>query len=145
MDFQTKIKNFVKTFSKDGWILKESNGKTYATNERRVLPVEINDETVFVTYYIDVDEVFQAPVLSAYFYTESGHRLTYDELLKIMPEKLDMNSVSERIHPITGIPLFFIHPCKTIEYITPIEHHGIDFMNAWIGVYGPLFLYRLPI
>lgn len=143
-DFLAKIRKFAQDYANDGWKMKESDGYEFATNERRILPAEVNDETVFATYFIDVDEVFQAPVLSAYFYTESGHRLTYEELNSLMPQKLDLDSVSERIHSGTQMPVFFLHPCKTLQYLKGVEENGVDFMVAWIAIYGENFLYRLP-
>ena len=143
-DFHTKIREFVDRYSNDGWKIKTVDKIEFATLERKILPVEINEETVFATYYIDVDEVFQVPVLSASFYTESGHRLTHEELFSILPEKLDLTAISEREHPATGLPVFFIHPCKTDEFITPFVEKGADYMLVWIVRYGPVFFYKLP-
>ena len=109
-----------------------------------MIPIELNEESIFVNYYIDVDEVFRVPVLSATFFTESGHRLTHDELFSILPEKLDLNAISEREHQATGMPVFFVHPCKTEEFIAPFLNEGADYMLVWIVKYGPVFFYRIP-
>ena len=143
-DSQTRIRDFAKKYSYDGWTLKKEDGIEYATLERRILPFEFNDETIFATYYIDTDEVFRVPVISASFFTETGHRLSHEELLSLVPEKLDLSAISEREHPATGKPVFFIHPCKTDEFIMPFVNEGADYMMVWIVRYGPIFFYRLP-
>lgn len=165
MNFEEEIVKFVERYSKDGWILKETPYCKYATLERRIIECSLNDEMVFATYYIDVDEVFKVPVLSVALFLESGHRLTHQEYsslaqkysgswesnskylesLESFGDGFGYGAISEREHPITGLPVLFIHPCRTKEFITPLIQDGFDFMHIWMARYGPLFFYKLPI
>ena len=143
-EFQERISNFVEKYSNDWWELKKAQYGKYAYNPRCIIPKEIDGQQVFANYYIDYDHVFTVPVLSATFFTETGHQLTYSELLSILPQKIEEGSISEREHELTGKPVFFIHPCKTQEFVEPFLKAGADYLHVWLVKYGPLFFYKLP-
>lgn len=128
----------------DGWELKQTAQGSYGYLARRLLPVQLDSSPVFANYFINLDQVFRVPVLSAIFFTDSGHRLSMTELKKILPIDVGLTSVSEREHEITGTPVFFIHPCKTEEFIRPFLQDGADYLHVWMVSYGPVFLYKLP-
>ncbi|KAK8890704.1 E2-like conjugating enzyme atg10 [Tritrichomonas musculus] len=143
-EFQQKITLFVEKYALDGWELKKARYGIYAYNPRRIIQKEIDGQPVFANYYIDYDHVFTVPVLSATFFTETGHQLTYSELLTILPQRLEEGSISEREHELTGKPVFFIHPCKTQQFVEPFLKVGADYLHVWLVKYGPLFFYKLP-
>ena len=143
-EFRQKITDFVQKYSIDGWELKETAYGVYALNARRMLNLELNESAVIANYYIDLDQVFKVPVFSATFFTESGHQLTYSEMLSILPEKIEEGSISEREHDLTGLPVFYIHPCKTHEFVQPFVADGADYLHVWLVKYGSILLYRLP-
>jgi hypothetical protein len=144
VEFKTQIEAFVKKYECDNWELRKSESSIYAVNQRRPLAVELQGLRVFVTYYISFDQVFRVPVLSAVFFTETGHQLTLDEFHVIVPIPLDRASVSEGEHQILQIPVLFIHPCNTDAFIHPFIHNGAEYLHVWMNSYGPVFLYRLP-
>lgn len=143
-EFNEKITDFVNKYANDGWELKKAHYGIYAYNPRRIIQKEIDEQQVFANYFIDYDQVFTVPVLSATFFTETGHQLTYSELMSILPEKLEEGSISEREHELTGRPVFFIHPCKTQQFVEPFLQKGAEYLHVWLVKYGPLFFYRLP-
>jgi hypothetical protein len=144
VEFETQLEAFVKKYECDNWELRKSGPSLCAVNQRRSLPLELQGLRVFVTYYISFDQVFRVPVLSAVFFTESGHQLTLDEFHTIVPIPLDRGSVSEGEHQILQIPVLFIHPCNTDSFIRPFADNGADYLHVWMNSYGPVFLYKLP-
>lgn len=143
-DFETLLEDFIKKYKSDGWELKTANGSKYGYNARRMLDETLNGEIIFANYFISRDPVFRVPVLSALFFKETGQRLTFDELMSLIPRDLDRSSISEREHELTGTPVFYIHPCKTAEFIQPFVDAGANYLNVWMVSYGPVFFYRLP-
>lgn len=145
-EFNELITEFVKKYRNDGWELSDEGMQMYGVNSRKQIPCIFDNFTVFANYYISLDQVFSTPVLSATFYNEVGHRLTYDELLKIIPEKLDLGSISEREDENVGEPVFFIHPCKTEEFIKPflLDDNNKNYLHIFMIRYGPIFFYKLP-
>lgn len=142
--FGALLEKFIDNYKSDGWELKSLNNSKYGYNARRMLSETLNDEIIFGNYYISWDPVFRVPVLSALFFKETGQRLTFDELMSLIPRSLDRTSISEREHEITGTPVFYIHPCKTAAFVQPFVDSGADYLNVWMVSYGPIFFYKLP-
>lgn len=142
--FEEHVRSFCQKYAMQGWELKETARGSYAYLARQLLPVQFGDSPVFANYYINRDQVFRVPVLSAMFFTDSGHRLTMSELRTILPIDIGLTSVTEREHELAGLPVFFIHPCKTEEFIRPFVAQGADYLHVWLVSYGPVFLYKLP-
>jgi hypothetical protein len=143
--FANDLGAFLGKYPMEGWQIRKTDDGVYAYNPRRVVPASFDGLQLFANYYINLDQVFQVPVLSATFFTESGQQLAYDELIQILPERgLDRSAISQREHEITGTPVFFIHPCKTGSLITPFVQQGANYLHCWLVRYGPVFFYRLP-
>ena len=143
-EFKELISKFVEMYSCDGWELLSSFGLSYAYNPRKPTNKQLNGYDIFANYYINLDSVFNVPVLSATFFTALGAQLSYAELHSLLEENLDLGSVSEREHELTGKPVFYIHPCRTQEFIEPFLKIGADYLHVWMNRYGPVFFYRLP-
>jgi len=141
--FYDLLKDFVAEYSHDGWVFVTSNSSFYAKNERKV--IQKGDDIFFANYYIDIDDVFNVPVFSTVFYYENGQRILFNDFLNIITEDLTLESVSEREHPILHIPVFFVHPCKTAEFVKPFTDLGLKYMNVFVGRYGSVFRYRIPM
>jgi hypothetical protein len=143
-EFAREISEFVTKYQSELWELRDTASGIYAMNSRRPVAAHFEGSQVFANYYINLDRIFRVPVLSATFFTDTGRQLTFDELVSIIPEKLDRSAISEREHEITGIPVFFIHPCKTEACVRPFVAKGANYFHVWLVRYGPFFLYRLP-
>jgi hypothetical protein len=143
-EFVQQISEFVMKYQSELWELRNTTSGIYAMNARRPLATAFHGSPVFANYYINLDQVFRVPVLSAAFFTVTGHQLTFDELISMLPEKLDRTAISQREHEITGTPVFFIHPCQTEACVRPFVDSGANYLHVWLVRYGPYFLYRLP-
>jgi hypothetical protein len=143
-EFARLLEDFVAKYQSDAWEFKKTTRGIYALNARRPLTVLFDDSPVFANYYVNFDEVFEVPVLSATFFTATGHQLTFDELNSVLPEKFDRASLSEREHEITGTSVFFIHPCQTEAVVRPFVDQGANYLHVWFVRYGPFLLYHLP-
>lgn len=141
-EFAALVAEFVERYRCDGWELRGSGGGAYAVNARRPIP---GSGDLLANYYVSFDAAFAVPVLSATFYDAAGRRLTHDELMRLIPERLDPGSVSERELDATGEPVFFVHPCRTEEFVRPfLQSGGENYLHVFMVRYGPVFLYRLP-
>jgi hypothetical protein len=143
--FRAELEAFLASYPMEGWVLKETPDGVYVYNGRRVIPAQFRGLQLFANYYINRDQVFRVPVLSATFYSEDGRQLTFSELAPLLPEKLDGSAITEREHELTGTPVLFIHPCKTHELIAPFAAVGASYIHCWLVRYGPVFFYRLPL
>jgi hypothetical protein len=143
--FRAELEHFVRSYPTEGWEVKETPDGVYGFNGRRVIPAQFQGLQLFANYYINRDQIFRVPVLSATFYSEDGRQLTFSELAPLLPEPLDGSAISEREHELTGTPVFFIHPCKTDALIAPFVALGADYLHCWLVRYGPVFFYRLPL
>ena len=144
--FEEYLQQFVSNYPKELWTINNNREGIYGERLRIQTDKVLNDLPVFANYYISYDQIFQVPMLSAYFYSSDGHQLTHDELLSLIQdfEKVDPGAITEGEHPILGIPVFFIHTCKTAEFIKPFLEHGANYFHVWLVRYGPLFFYYLP-
>ena len=143
-EFDQLIEKFVERYKMEGWELKVTKNGKYGYLPRRVLSRTLDNESVFANYYVDWDEIYRVPVLSAQFYTESGNRVYHDQLMKLIGQDLDRASISEREHDKTGFPVFYLHPCNTEEFVRPFVENGANYLHVWMVAYGPFFLYKLP-
>lgn len=115
-----------------------------AKNSRVSISQQFNGQLLYINYYINLDQVFQVPVLSAQFFTETGQTLSHTELSSLIPIAQDLGKISEREHEVIHEPVFFIHPCRTKEFLKPFIENGNDYLHVWLVRYGPVFFYKLP-
>lgn len=111
---------------------------------------------------------YQVPVLHLTFAERSTNRSialpSPDEVYDILvPEyfKSPMRSVgvmgalSIAEHPITGVPAYFVHPCRTQEALSPLigsnadpdahSRDGTRYLLLWFGVIGASVGLSVPI
>lgn len=53
-------------------------------------------------------------------------------------------------HPITGLPVFFVHPCNTATALTEVLEPNkmvtpADYMSLWLGIVGGSVGLSLPV
>jgi len=59
-----------------------------------------------------------------------------------------MGAVSRTHHPITGVPVWFVHPCRTAEAMgTDLRGHvqPAEYLLAWLGVVGGSVGLNVPV
>ena len=60
-----------------------------------------------------------------------------------------MGSLSMTEHPVTGLPAYFVHPCKTQEAMAAIsggrQLEPLEYLIMWLGIVGPSVGLSLPV
>lgn len=65
-----------------------------------------------------------------------------------------MGALSMSEHPVTGIPAYFVHPCRTQEAMSPLLEYasrdakpcsGMQYLLLWFGVIGASVGLSVPI
>ncbi|KAH9844418.1 autophagy-related protein Atg10 [Teratosphaeria destructans] len=62
-----------------------------------------------------------------------------------------MGAVSMSEHPITGLPVFFVHPCRTAEAMAEVVQGRGDslspaeYLMMWLGLVGPSVGLSMPV
>ena len=68
-----------------------------------------------------------------------------DQLRSVGP----MGSLSMTNHPVTGMPAYFIHPCKTQEAMAAVAADRVlvplEYLTLWLGLVGPSVGFSLPL
>ena len=96
--------------------------------EQKLAEVEDSREILSFTYHIVFSESFAVPVLYLNVSRSNGCSLSHDELysyfkLKKFSEKQDSVydlMLTQQEHPILFKPFYFVHPCKTADWMSLI-------------------------
>lgn len=65
-----------------------------------------------------------------------------------------MGALSVADHPVTGIPAYFVHPCRTQEALTPFlgetqsratDRKALEYLMLWFGVIGASVGLSVPV
>ena len=136
-------------------------------SEALVAPIANHDYTRAVQCDIAYSPAYQVPVLYLTFAECSTGRSialpSPDDIYKILvPDDFKspmrnvgvMGALSMAEHPITGIPAYFVHPCRTQEALSPLledaSHKanpcgGTHYLLLWFGVIGASVGLSVPI
>ncbi|KAF2769813.1 hypothetical protein EJ03DRAFT_350864 [Teratosphaeria nubilosa] len=114
-----------------------------------------------VDYEIIYSASYQVPVLYLSATPPSGTGLTslghiYDLLVpsqcRNQIESMGvMGALSMSEHPITGLPVFFVHPCRTAEAMAEVVQMRGDslspaeYLMMWLGLVGPSVGLSMPV
>jgi len=113
-----------------------------------------------VTYDIIHSPSYQVPTLYLTLAsTHSPHPPTIDALYaRLVPASHKpqlqtigvMGGLSLTDHPVTGLPVYFIHPCRTAEGIEAVGGVGRDFtageyLMLWVGLVGGSVGLNVPV
>jgi ubiquitin-like-conjugating enzyme ATG10 len=136
-------------------------------SEALVAPVAKHDDMRVVQCDIAYSPAYQVPVL----YLTFAERLTNqsvalpspDEVYKILvPDNFKspmssvgvMGALSMGEHLVTGVPAYFVHPCRTQEALSPLLDdassdaepcNGTHYLLLWFGVIGASVGLSVPI
>lgn len=120
-----------------------------------------------VRYDIAYSPAYQVPILYITF-TDPGANKPIplpspDEIYKLlvpddfkcaMREVGIMGALSMSDHPITGVPAYFVHPCRTQEALAPLlgpassksgERGGLKYLLFWFGMIGSSVGLSVPV
>lgn len=124
-----------------------------ALNEKKRAP------KLVVVYDIVHSSSYQVPVLYLNFESlPSGRLPSSDELYQmVVPNsyKASMQAVGQlgaitlTEHPITGVPAYFVHPCRTREAMVPVLEgkmiHPREYVVLWLGTIGASVALEVPL
>ena len=132
-----------------------------------------NVETVTIEYNIVYSVSHSVPLLCFEAYKSSGESLTLEDVWnncvqphyfkQVNVRKLEALTMVE--HPVKGLPCFIIHPCKTAELISQVDHQckhicdisnlgssceaskltGAAYIISWLSMLGPVVGLHLPL
>lgn len=136
-------------------------------SEALVAPIASQDYTRVVQCDIAYSPTYRVPVLYLTFSEVSTNKSialpSPDEVYEILvPEDFKspmrsvgvMGALSMAEHPITGIPAYFVHPCRTQETMAPLLENaspkarpcsGTQYLLLWFGVIGASLGLNVPI
>jgi ubiquitin-like-conjugating enzyme ATG10 len=136
-------------------------------SEALIAPVAKHDYTRIVQCDIAFSPAYQVPVLYLTFAERSTNRSialpSPDEVYKILvPDDFKspmrsvgvMGALSMAEHPVTGVPAYFVHPCRTQEALSPLLDsassnaklcNGTRYLLLWFGVIGASVGLSVPI
>ena len=136
-------------------------------SEALVVPVANREDTRIVQCDIAYSPAYQVPVLYLTFAEHSTNKSialpSPDEVyVALVPDNFKspmrsvgvMGALSMAEHPITGVPAYFVHPCRTQEAMSPLLDSvrtdaspckGTDYLLLWLGVIGASVGLTVPI
>ena len=139
--------------------------------------IKLPSETITADYSILLSPIYRVPVLYIYLYGvpaggPQGIDVAYQYLvpessqqelstigvvggisMTVRPcfqptSKLLLQTNRNQNHPVTDIPCYFIHPCKTAEAMEELidlrEISRVDYLRLWIGLMGRCVGLYLP-
>lgn len=80
--------------------------------------------------------------------------LVPDEFKSAMRDVGVMGALSMSDHPVTGVPAYFVHPCRTQEALAPFledpksdgsARTALDYLMLWFGVIGASVGLSVPV
>lgn len=93
-----------------------------------------------VRYDIIWSDVYDCPVVYMACYTDSEPVTLLDEFFRFMKSlQVDITpdiGITQGEHPLTGLPVFFLHPCRTNEVVGVLQEVKEDKAEIWMDVYG---------
>ncbi|KAM4556713.1 ubiquitin-like-conjugating enzyme ATG10 isoform 1-T1 [Fundulus diaphanus] len=102
-------------------------------------------------YHILYSCSYGAPVLYFRAFTLEGKSLTLEEIwgtihpnFRLCLRNSPLNAISQQEHPLLGQPFFFLHPCRTEEFMGPVlqvaqdQGRPVNYVLSWLSVVGPV-------
>ena len=136
-------------------------------SEALVAPIASQDYTRVVQCDIAYSPTYRVPVLYLTFSEVSTNKsialTSPDEVYEILvPEDFKspmrsvgvMGALSMAEHPVSGIPAYFVHPCRTQEAMSPLlsnakpdahSRDGTRYLLLWFGVIGASVGLSVPL
>lgn len=102
-------------------------------------------------YHIVYSCSYGAPVLYFRAFTLEGRSLTLEEMwstihpnYRLHLQNCPLNAISQQEHPLLGQPFFYLHPCRTEEFMGPVlqtaqdQGSPVNYVLSWLSVVGPV-------
>ncbi|XP_072219712.1 ubiquitin-like-conjugating enzyme ATG10 isoform X1 [Leuresthes tenuis] len=109
-------------------------------------------------YHILYSCSYSAPVLYFRAFTLGGKSLTLEEVwssvhphFRLHLQNCPLNAITQQEHPLLGQPFFFLHPCRTEEFMRPMlqaaqeQCRPVNYVLSWLSVVGPVLGLDVPL
>uniref|UniRef100_A0A3B3VBQ8 Ubiquitin-like-conjugating enzyme ATG10 n=1 Tax=Poecilia latipinna TaxID=48699 RepID=A0A3B3VBQ8_9TELE len=109
-------------------------------------------------YHILFSCSYGAPVLYFRAFTLEGKSLALEEMwstihpnYRLRLQNCPLNAISQQEHPLLGQPFFFLHPCRTEEFmglmLQAAQDQGrpVNYVLSWLSVVGPVVGLDVPL
>ena len=99
-------------------------------------------KTVMCQYQVHYSLAYRVPVLLVRFSWSSGELVDHDTVRReVLGENVSYDMVSMAAHPLTGLPWFQVHPCKTEAVtramrLTEEKKEKCNFLVTFLSLYG---------
>lgn len=102
----------------DNWqlISTDKSELIYLEKKEQAFSSTHNDIHSFV-YNVVYSESFEVPVFYLNAYKSNGSQLEFAEIYKHFKLESDLLILTQQEHPILFKPFYFLHPCKTAEWM----------------------------
>ncbi|XP_008431775.1 ubiquitin-like-conjugating enzyme ATG10 isoform X1 [Poecilia reticulata] len=109
-------------------------------------------------YHILFSCSYGAPVLYFRAFTLEGKSLALEEMwstihpnYRLRLQNCPLSAISQQEHPLLGQPFFFLHPCRTEEFmglvLQAVQDQGrpVNYVLSWLSVVGPVVGLDVPL
>ncbi|KAJ8401933.1 hypothetical protein AAFF_G00375140 [Aldrovandia affinis] len=109
-------------------------------------------------YHVLYSCSYQTPVLYFRASTLDGRPLSLEDMWdNVHPNYRQRllqgpwDTITQQEHPLIGQPFFFLHPCRTAEFMGPLvqaahlENRKLDYMVSWLSMVGPVVGLEVPL
>ncbi|XP_026722441.1 ubiquitin-like-conjugating enzyme ATG10 [Athene cunicularia] len=133
-------------------------GVEESLDDSQVAGVCATEEMIRYEYHILYSSSYQVPVLYFRACFLDGRPLTLDEIWKNVHACYQAHllegpwdTITQQEHPLLGQPYFFLHPCRTNEFMSPIltssqkQNRHTNYIILWLSTVGPVVGLNLPL
>uniref|UniRef100_A0A8C6LM83 Ubiquitin-like-conjugating enzyme ATG10 n=1 Tax=Nothobranchius furzeri TaxID=105023 RepID=A0A8C6LM83_NOTFU len=109
-------------------------------------------------YHILYSSSYSTPVLYFRAFTLEGRSLTLEEVwsfvhpnFRLCLQNSPLNALSQQEHPLLGQPFFYLHPCRTEEFMKLVltaaedKHRPMNYVLLWLSLVGPAVGLDVPL
>ncbi|KAI1905365.1 hypothetical protein AGOR_G00015370 [Albula goreensis] len=109
-------------------------------------------------YHVLYSCSYQTPVLYFRASTLDGRPLSledvWDQVHPNYRQRLlqgPWDTITQQEHPLIGQPFFFLHPCRTADFMRPLlqvahaENRKLNYIVSWLSVVGPVVGLDVPL
>ncbi|XP_042643999.1 ubiquitin-like-conjugating enzyme ATG10 isoform X2 [Tyto alba] len=127
-------------------------------DDSQVAGVGAAEVVIRCEYHVLYSSSYQVPVLYFRACFLDGRPLTLEEIWKNVHACYQArllegpwDTITQQEHPLLGQPYFVLHPCRTIEFMSPIltslrkQNRHTNYIVLWLSTVGPVVGLNLPM